>query len=134
VHAYIAVHIGRYKPGWELFMEALKSDYVDIQGGSTAEGIHTGVMGGTVLMAMTTFGGLNVQDKIIDIDPALPGHWRSITFNFNYRGNEYKLSADHSKVSIISSSSNSKEKIIAGGKEYELNPGEEQLIIIRVRP
>ena len=42
-----------------MYMEALSSDFVDIQGGTTGEGIHVGVMGGTVLNAFTTFGGLN---------------------------------------------------------------------------
>ncbi|MFP4367711.1 MAG: beta-phosphoglucomutase family hydrolase, partial [Bacteroidales bacterium] len=64
VHAYIAARIGKDELSWEYFNQALMSDYIDIQGGTTAEGIHTGVMGGTVLMAITAFGGLNIQDEM----------------------------------------------------------------------
>ncbi len=43
--AFLASDEARYR---EFLHEALMSDYLDIQGGSTGEGIHAGVMGGTV--------------------------------------------------------------------------------------
>ena len=130
VHGYIAVRTGWDKLGWELYIAALKSDYVDIQGGTTAEGIHTGVMGGTVLMAMTAFGGLNVQDEMFHIDPALPEHWRSISFRFEYRGTEYKINVDHSEVKITSKKSEYEEIIQVKGKEHKLTPGKKTRISI----
>ena len=44
VHALLANMIGDRDLSWELYQDALGSDYVDIQGGTTAEGIHLGVM------------------------------------------------------------------------------------------
>ncbi|MCK4991335.1 MAG: glycoside hydrolase family 65 protein, partial [Bacteroidales bacterium] len=44
VHARLAWELGMSDRGWELFMDALRSDLVDIQGGTTGEGIHCGVM------------------------------------------------------------------------------------------
>jgi trehalose/maltose hydrolase-like predicted phosphorylase len=82
-------------------------------------------MGGTVLMAMMAFGGLNIQDKVIHIDPAMPDHWRSISFRFLYRGNEYKLKTDSSGVYLASSHSNTDGTVIVRGKEYKLSPGQE---------
>jgi beta-phosphoglucomutase family hydrolase len=125
VHASIAAQTGRNDLSWKLYNEALQSDYSDIQGGTTAEGIHAGVMGGTVLMAMMAFGGLNIQGKIIRIEPAMPDHWRSISFRFSYRGNEYKLKTDSSGVFLASSHSNPDGTVIVRGKEYELSPGQE---------
>ncbi|MBT4551378.1 beta-phosphoglucomutase family hydrolase [bacterium] len=52
VHSYLANIIGETELSRELYKEALESDYVDIQGGTTGEGIHTGVMAGTILLAM----------------------------------------------------------------------------------
>jgi len=43
--------MGLVRDSWDLYLEALTSDYIDIQGGTTKEGIHAGVMAGTVLMA-----------------------------------------------------------------------------------
>ncbi|MGF1586985.1 MAG: beta-phosphoglucomutase family hydrolase [Bacteroidales bacterium] len=128
VHASIAAQIGRNELSWTLYNEALQSDFSDIQGGTTAEGIHAGVMGGTVLMAMMAFAGLNIQDKVIHIDPAMPDHWRSVSFRFNYRGNEYNLKTDSSGVYLTSSSS-SDGTVFVRGKEYKLRAGEELAVL-----
>lgn len=51
VHAALTNEMGLKRDSWDLYLEALTSDYIDIQGGTTKEGIHAGVMAGTVLMA-----------------------------------------------------------------------------------
>ena len=131
VHGYLAFRAGRKIAGWQLYREALESDYTDIQGGTTAEGIHAGVMGGTVLMAMTVLGGLNVQDEMISIDPSLPEHWRSISFRFVYRGNEYSLKMEHTHAEVISAPSNSEEKIMVRGTMHNILPGEKKKILLQ---
>ncbi len=55
VHAYLASLIGRKQLTWDLYNDALQSDYVDIQGGTTAEGIHMGVMTGRQTGAIWIF-------------------------------------------------------------------------------
>ncbi len=52
VHAKVAAAIGKKELASTLYKEALASDYEDIQGGTTGEGIHAGVMAATVYMAM----------------------------------------------------------------------------------
>ncbi len=42
VHAQLAEMAQFHELSWQLYQEALYSDYRDIQGGTTAEGIHTG--------------------------------------------------------------------------------------------
>ncbi len=125
VHSYIAALTGRSEKAWELYDEALQSDYSDIQGGTTAEGIHAGVMGGTVLMAMTAFGGLNLQGDKIVINPALPGHWRELSFRFGFRRNIFSVKVTGSQVVIAAGSSNSGETITVAGTDYKTAPGEE---------
>ncbi len=128
VHGYVAAMLGKEELSWEMYLMALESDYVDIQGGTTGEGIHTGVMGGTVLMAMTAYGGLNLKDDIFHIDPALPRHWRSIAFRFNYRGDDYMLKVSHSDVKIMPLSLSKEIKIKVNGESLKLIPGEENKI------
>ncbi len=50
VHAYLAFLIEDYELSWVLYQESLHSDFLDIQGGTTREGIHLGVMTGTILI------------------------------------------------------------------------------------
>src|SRR5699024_2060740 len=58
VHAQLAAMVDNQKLAWDLYQEALYSDYRDIQGGTTAEGIHAGVMAATLYIPLTTFAGL----------------------------------------------------------------------------
>lgn len=91
VHAYLASK-------WEiddvcdnLFREALISDYSDIQGGTTAEGIHAGVMASTVMHILNTYAGLDFKDKVLSISPNMPKCWHRCKFNFSFRDCHYKM-------------------------------------------
>ena len=61
---------------WERFMVALQSDAEDIQGGTTKEGIHTGVMSGTLDLVQRYFAGTQVRDGVLHFDPRLPSQLR----------------------------------------------------------
>lgn len=100
VHAYLANLFGNKEEGNKLYFEALQSDFTDIQGGTTAEGIHAGVMGGTVLMAITTFAGINLKKKYLEINPSLPAEWDSLKFNFSFKNNKYYIELLHSQLRI----------------------------------
>lgn len=91
VHAKLAGMTGDHELSWKLYLDALTSDYNDIQGGTTAEGIHAGVMAGTVLGAMHTFAGLDLQGDIVRVNPRLPAHWRKISFNFTFKKVNYRM-------------------------------------------
>jgi trehalose/maltose hydrolase-like predicted phosphorylase len=90
VHAQLANITGDQHLSWELYLDALTSDYSDIQGGTTAEGIHAGVMAGTVWVALVSFAGLNLHGDYPCFNPNLPAHWRKISFFFNFRDDEFE--------------------------------------------
>ncbi len=73
------------KLSWKLYQEALSSDFIDIQGGTTAEGIHTGVMGGTIMTALNTYAGLNYHKNEPVVKPNMPERWDEINFSINFR-------------------------------------------------
>ncbi len=98
VHAKLASMVNDRKLSWELYFDALTSDYQDVQGGTTAEGIHAGVMAGTVIAAMHTFAGLDLLGDIVRINPDLPDHWRKINFNFTFKGVNYRCEISHKNV------------------------------------
>jgi beta-phosphoglucomutase family hydrolase len=89
VHSYLANLVGDRELGWQLYLEALKSDYMDIQGGTTKEGIHAGVMAGTVILALKAYAGLDVSGEQVRVDPCLPAAWRKVAFSIGFRGDRY---------------------------------------------
>ncbi|MCF6358648.1 MAG: glycoside hydrolase family 65 protein, partial [Draconibacterium sp.] len=100
VHSYLANLFGNKEEGNKLYFEALESDFTDIQGGTTAEGIHAGVMGGTVLMVITSFAGVNLKKENLTINPALPKNWYSLKFNFRFKNNHYFIELTQSQLII----------------------------------
>jgi trehalose/maltose hydrolase-like predicted phosphorylase len=125
VHAYLANQLGRRDLAWELYMEALSSDYVDIQGGTTAEGIHAGVMGATVLFVIQSIAGIRFIDEAISMDPGLPGGWQKLEFNFAFRKKYYNFMIFSDRIIIeLKSFDDQPVNITISGKEYKLFPGE----------
>lgn len=58
VFAKIALDIGRTDEAKKLFIDSLCADYLDVQGGTTAEGIHCGVMALTSYLLDEDFKGV----------------------------------------------------------------------------
>jgi trehalose/maltose hydrolase-like predicted phosphorylase len=112
--------------GWELYMDALRSDLVDIQGGTTGEGVHCGVMAGTVYDVMATFAGLDLSGKIPSLQPVLPGHWKGLHFHFAFKGTDYQVAIDQKNIKIRGKNEDQlKIKVHLCGEEIELEPDEE---------
>jgi trehalose/maltose hydrolase-like predicted phosphorylase len=92
VHAQLAAEVGDHELSWQMFRDALTSDYEDIQGGTTAEGIHTGVMASTVLVALRAYVGLELGQGSVRITPRLPPRWRRVSFGVRLQGTRYDMS------------------------------------------
>ena len=120
VHAQLANMINDHELSWDLYFDALTSDFNDIQGGTTGEGIHAGVMAGTVLIALQSYAGLNLKGDIMQINPNLPKHWRSLKFNFNFKNIHFECGVQQDKISIKQDNDhhNEVEAIIAGRKYH----------------
>ena len=111
VHARLAWLMGRKELAWGLYMDALRSDLVDIQGGTTGEGIHCGVMAGTVCDIIFTFGGVDLRGEYPYINPSLPDHWSKLEFGFSFRGTHFQVALTRDKLMIFAKNSG-KDKII----------------------
>lgn len=101
VHGQLANVINNEDLSWELYQEALGSDYIDIQGGTTGEGIHTGVMASTVMVTLTNYAGLNLHQDILQLNPQLPKHWNQIEFKTTFREVNYKFMITKSNIQVI---------------------------------
>jgi len=132
VHCYIAHLIGRRRDAWQWFLNVLKSDIYDTQGGTTPEGIHAGVMGASINITLKAFAGIEIFDDRIGIKPDLPKSWKSIKLKVFYKGDWISLFITKRQVTIFIKGPKSKKCMIpfeiygkpysfVFGKTYKIN-------------
>lgn len=100
VYAYLAAMTNHKKLSWSLYQEALFSDYRDIQGGTTAEGIHTGVMGATLHVTLAIFAGIDYRQDKLQINPSLPKGWEELSFQLDCKGINYQVTITKERIAI----------------------------------
>jgi alpha,alpha-trehalase len=83
-HAWINARLDRRR-SWDLFCAAVRSDLDDIQGGTTAEGIHLGAMAGSIDLLQRCYAGIEVRRDVLRFDPAIPQKLGSLSFDIRYR-------------------------------------------------
>ena len=101
VHSYLASLLNRGEEVWDWYLDVLKSDIYDTQGGTTPEGIHTGVMGGSINIAVKSFAGVSIEEGRIRINPNLPKDWYSMKFRLVYHGYPIFISVTHRQITIF---------------------------------
>jgi trehalose/maltose hydrolase-like predicted phosphorylase len=126
VHCYLSDILGKSKQSWRWYCEVLNSDINDIQGGTTPEGIHTGVMGGSINIALKRYAGVDVISGIINIDPDIPKKWKYIKFKIKYNEILYSLFIKRYRIIVTLSttkliSADYQEKIKIRKREYLLD-------------
>ena len=100
VHAQLAAMVDDQDLAWQLYQEALYSDYRDIQEGTTAEGIHAGVMAATLYIPLTTFAGLDIRQEVLNLTPNLPKAWMSLAYKLKIRGVHFDIALTHNDITI----------------------------------
>ncbi|WP_206606266.1 beta-phosphoglucomutase family hydrolase [Steroidobacter cummioxidans] len=99
VHAWVQARCDRPK-AITYFSEALLSDVSDIQGGTTAEGIHLGAMAGTVDLVQRVCTGIDVAGGMLKLDPRLPDALDRLDLRIRYRGHTLDLSLTHEALTV----------------------------------
>ena len=122
VHAYLAQIAGNHELSWKLYQESLRSDYLDIQGGTTREGVHLGVMTGTILFALRAYAGLDWTENHLSINPALPPGWKEMEFNLDFQGDRYHFKISNQQLNIKVEAEGQK-KISIQDRMVSLQPG-----------
>ena len=124
VHAVISRYIYPSEISWDWFMEAMRSDIEDTQGGTTIEGIHTGVMAGTLEVIKQDFAGLNLSASPMRVDPDLPAHWGELRLSFVWRKIWFDLAINRDRVNMTAFHKGDRTvPVDIFGKRYELKPG-----------
>ena len=99
VHAWVVARGNRAR-SWRLLGESLVADLDDTQGGTTREGIHLGAMAGGLDMLQRGYGGIEVRDNALWLDPHLPDEVSSITFDLAYRGHSLAVTLRPERVTV----------------------------------
>ena len=97
VHAWVLARSDRRR-AWRYFLEALESDVADVQGGTTAEGIHLGAMAGTLDLLQRGFTGLETRGDALGLDPCLPDALTALCFRLRYRGHPGARGGRHPRL------------------------------------
>ncbi|MCG8508974.1 MAG: glycoside hydrolase family 65 protein [Rhodospirillales bacterium] len=110
---------------WKTFCEALESDISDVQGGTTAEGIHLGAMAGTVDLVQRVYSGLEIRDDVLFLNPRIPDQLGSLSMGLRYRGTWMDVQITNTELSISPRADQRTEpfKIGVVDKVYYLKPG-----------
>ena len=87
---------------WNRFLVALRSDAEDVQGGTTKEGIHMGVMAGTLDLMQRNYAGTHVYDGVLHFNPQLPSRLDSLSFSMQFRETpiQVTLTGDHLTLAV----------------------------------
>jgi trehalose/maltose hydrolase-like predicted phosphorylase len=85
---------------WERFLAVLESDIGDIQGGTTQEGIHMGVMSGTLDLVQRIYLGTEIRDGVVYFDPRLPDRLDGLSLPMQFRGTPIRVTIAGSELTV----------------------------------
>jgi trehalose/maltose hydrolase-like predicted phosphorylase len=123
VFSAILAQIDRER-SWDLFREALVSDFVDIQGGTTREGIHLGAMAGTLNIILSRYAGVDTSGDTISIDPHPPKQVRRLRFGIQYCAKWLDLEVTRSKMRVtLARQAQGHLNVVIRGMPRRLKPG-----------
>jgi trehalose/maltose hydrolase-like predicted phosphorylase len=98
-HAAVLAEIDP-ESAWERFLVALESDVGDVQGGTTKEGIHMGVMAGTLDLVQRGFMGSKIRDGVLYFNPRLTDRLEGLSFSMQFRGTPIKVTLAGGELAI----------------------------------
>jgi len=111
---------------WDRFLVALGSDVDDIQGGTTREGIHMGVMAGTLDVMQRGYAGTRIRDGVLCFNPRLPRRLDEFSFAILFRGTQVSvtLTRDTLTLAVHPEGVSLPIKVAVGNEVRELSPGD----------
>jgi trehalose/maltose hydrolase-like predicted phosphorylase len=111
---------------WERYLLALESDVGDVQGGTTAEGIHMGVMAGTLDLVQRSYLGEVIRDDVLYFNPRPIDQLRGLTLPLRFRGLLLTVTLEESRLRVDAQIDSLKRsmKVGVGDQIREIRSGE----------
>lgn len=111
---------------YDFLTDAIGSDYYDIQGGTTAEGVHMGVMGETLAVIQNDYAGVDMLHGTFTLNPRLPKQWSKLSFTQQYQGTKLTIEMTAKEVTIVSDRDIN---IVVAGQTVELIGQQERKVV-----
>jgi trehalose/maltose hydrolase-like predicted phosphorylase len=118
---------------WERFQVALESDVGDVQGGTTKEGIHMGVMSGTLDLVQRAYAGTHIRDGVLRFEPTVPDRLDGLSFGMQFRRTPLNVSIAAGRLTVTAHPEGVSRpiKVAVGDDVREICGGEECTFEIR---
>ncbi len=100
VSAWVLARAHRHQ-ALDYFAEALESDVADIQGGTTAEGVHLAAMAGSLDVLQRCFAGAEIRSDALSLDPYWPAELGTLELTIRYRGHMLHLNVSGDQVRVL---------------------------------
>jgi trehalose/maltose hydrolase-like predicted phosphorylase len=85
---------------WNMFLAALESDVSDVQGGTTTEGIHMGVMAGTLDLLQRGYLGTDSSGDLLRFAPREAQRLSGLSLLMRFRDSVLKLSLGNERLTV----------------------------------
>jgi len=119
---------------WHCFQEALRSDMIDIQGGTTPEGIHLGAMAGAVDIIERCYSGIEAREHILWFNPSLPPELNEVRMRIRYRDHWIDVAISQEQLRLTGTAGRMPlVKVGFGGRTHELRAGQSLEFDLRQR-
>jgi alpha,alpha-trehalase len=124
-HARVLAEIDP-ESSWQRFLVALQSDIDDIQGGTTKEGIHLGVMAGTLDLLQRAYLGTEIVDDVVYFKPTAIERLDGLQIPLQVRRTPIKVMVNGDRITVTALAEGYTRPIIVsvGGIARELHAGE----------
>ncbi len=124
VHGWVLARSDR-AGSWQFFTETLTGDLSDVQGGTTAEGVHLGAMAGTLDLVQRCYLDLRIRRDSLHLNPLLPEQLGRLSLCIRYQGGEISIDADPRQVRIGRADDGPDVlRVTVGGQRARLGRGE----------
>ena len=105
-------------------MVALESHVGDVQGGTTQEGIHMGVMAGTLDLIQRGYLGTDIRDGALHFDPKPVGNLDGLSFPMRFHGTPLQIELEGDRLTVAVQVDSSPVEVRVGDAVEEIQAGE----------
>jgi trehalose/maltose hydrolase-like predicted phosphorylase len=118
---------------WQRFLVALESDVGDVQGGTTKEGIHMGVMSGTLDLVQRSYAGTHIDDGMLCFDPHVPKEVDGLSFSMKFQGTQLQVELGQERLTLAAHPEGASKaiRVAVGNEVRELCPGDRHTFELR---
>jgi trehalose/maltose hydrolase-like predicted phosphorylase len=108
----------------------------DVQGGTTKEGIHMGVMSGTLDLLQRSYLGCSVRDGVLRFEPRLVDRLDGLAFPMQFRGTSFRISVKDDELTVRARAGGFRApvRIAVGNEVREMGPGDEFVFAVPPQP